>query len=267
MKEINRIPLLTREEEEETARKAAQGNVAARNKLVSANLRFVVSVAKKFQGRGLPFPDLISEGNIGLMRAIERFNVDKGYHFISYAVWWIRQAIFKAICEQSRMIKLPLNKANEISQIERAREMVQNSQNVEGEIREIASFLNLEPDYVSEIINISRDPLSLGNPVSTNENASSIEDFIEDEKYQAPEDYAVTSVLHEDIESLLSGLDGKEAEVIRFRYGLGDMGPMSLEEIGDHFNVSKERIRQIEMKALKRLKNPSHQQLFENYVA
>jgi RNA polymerase primary sigma factor len=267
MKEICRIPLLTREEEEEAARKAAQGNAAARNRLVNANLRFVVSVAKKFQGRGLPLPDLISEGNIGLMHAIERFDVDKGYHFISYAVWWIRQSIFKAICEKSRMIKLPLNKANEISQIERAREMVQDSQNIEGEIREIAGFLNLEPDYVSEIINISRDPLSLENPVSTNENASTIEDFIEDEKYQAPEDYAVTSVLQDDIESLLCGLNRKEAEIIRFRYGLGNTGPMSLKEIGDYFNVSKERIRQIEMKALKRLKNPSHQQLFENYVA
>jgi RNA polymerase primary sigma factor len=267
LKEINKIPLLTKEEEDKVARAAAQGNKAAQDKLANANLRFVVNVAKKYQGQGLPLSDLISEGNIGLLNAIERYDVDKGYHFISYAVWWIRQAILKAICEKSRMIRLPLNRANELVQIEKARKLVQDSHGVEAEIQEIARLLDMDPAHVEELVNISRDLVSLENPVYADKDSSLLGDFIEDEAYIPPDEQAVVSALQEDIELVLSTLNPKEADIIRYRFGLGDNIPMSLKEIGDRFNLTKERIRQIEKKALKRLQHPSRQRLLESYVA
>jgi RNA polymerase primary sigma factor len=266
LKEINRIPLLTREEEDSAAKKAAEGNKAARDKLVNANLRFVVNVAKKYQGQGLPLSDLISEGNIGLLSAVERYDAEKGYHFISYAVWWIRQAILKAICEKSRMIRLPLNRANELVQIEKARKMVQDLYGTDAEIKEVARLLNMDSDHVAEIINISRDLVSLENPLADKE-SSMVGDFVKDENYKAPEDHAVEVALEEDIESVLDTLNKKEAEIIRFRYGLGNKAPLSLKELGDRFNLTKERIRQIEKKALKRLQHPSRQKLLASYVA
>ncbi|MDR0562499.1 MAG: RNA polymerase sigma factor RpoD/SigA [Spirochaetaceae bacterium] len=267
LKEINKIPLLSKEEEDQVARAAAQGNKAAQHKLASANLRFVVNVAKKYQGQGLPLSDLISEGNIGLLNAIERYDVDKGYHFISYAVWWIRQAILKAICEKSRMIRLPLNRANELVQIEKARKLVQDGQGSEAEIREIARLLEMSPAHVEELLNISRDLISLENPVYADKDSSLLGDFIEDETYIPPDEQAVVSALQQDIESVLDTLNPKEADIIRYRFGLGNNVPMSLKEIGDRFNLTKERIRQIEKKALKRLQHPSRQRVLENYVA
>ncbi|MDR0689509.1 MAG: RNA polymerase sigma factor RpoD/SigA [Spirochaetaceae bacterium] len=267
LKEINRIPLLTRDEEESIARAAAEGSQAARDKLVNSNLRFVVNVAKKYQGQGLPLSDLISEGNIGLLNAIERYDVEKGYHFISYAVWWIRQAILKAICEKSRMIRLPLNRANELVQIEKARKIVQADNNSEAEITEIARLLDMDSVQVSELINISRDLVSLENPIYTDKDSSILGDFIEDENYAAPDEHAVKATLQNDIEMVLSTLNQKEAAIIRFRFGLGNSIPMSLKEIGDRFNLTKERIRQIEKKALKRLQHPSRQRFLECYVA
>ncbi|HOV39001.1 MAG TPA: RNA polymerase sigma factor RpoD/SigA, partial [Spirochaetales bacterium] len=188
LKEINKIPLLTREEEDRYARLAAQGDKDAREKLLKANLRFVVNVAKKYQNQGLPLSDLISEGNIGLINAIERYDVNKGYHFISYAVWWIRQAILKAICEKSRMIRLPLNRANELVQIEKARKLVQTSKTEDSEIREIARMLNMEEDHVAELVNISRDLVSLEAPVYSEKDSSSLGDFVEDAGYKHPEE-------------------------------------------------------------------------------
>jgi RNA polymerase primary sigma factor len=227
----------------------------------------VVNVAKKYQGQGIPLVDLISEGNIGLMNAIERYDVDKGYHFISYAVWWIRQAILKAICEKSRMIRLPLNRANELVQIEKAKKCVQESGTGETEINEIARLLAMEPDLVADLINISRDMVSLENPVYDEKDSSTLGDFIEDENCISPEKYAVNAVLHDDIEMVLDTLHPKEADILRYRFGLGGKGPMSLKEIGDYFNLTKERIRQIEKKALRRLQHPARRRVLENYVA
>ena len=267
LKEINRIPLLTRGEEHKYARMAEKGIKEAKDKLVSANLRFVVNVAKKYQNQGLPLSDLISEGNIGLMNAIERFDVDKGYHFISYAVWWIRQAILKAICEKSRMIRLPLNRANELVQIEKARKELQVGKGEDPEIREIATAVNMDPDHVADLINISRDLVSLETPIYAEKDSSQLGDFIEDSGYMRPEEEAMELSLKEDINSVLETLTEKEAEIIQFRFGLNGRSPLSLKEIGDRYHLTKERIRQIEKKALKRLQHPSRSQFLESYIA
>ena len=267
LKEINKISLLTREEEDNIARRAAKGEKFAKDKLVSANLRFVVNVAKKYQNQGLPLSDLISEGNIGLMNAIERFDVDKGYHFISYAVWWIRQAILKAICEKSRMIRLPLNRANELVQIEKARKELQSGGGRDPEIRDIAKAVNMHPDHVADLINISRDLVSLETPVYAEKDSSQLGDFIEDDGYDNPEDEAIETSLREDINDVLRSLTDKESEIIQYRFGLNGRSPLSLKEIGDRYNLTKERIRQIEKKALKRLQHPSRSQYLEAYTA
>ncbi|MDR1288694.1 MAG: RNA polymerase sigma factor RpoD/SigA [Treponema sp.] len=267
LKEINRIPLLTREEEENAARSAAKGNQEAKNILIRGNLRFVVNVAKKYQGQGLPLSDLISEGNIGLINAIGRYDVEKGYHFISYAVWWIRQAILKAICEKSRMIRLPLNRANEMVQIEKARKMIQEGAGTDSETQEIARLLNMDASHVADLVKISRGLVSLENPVYSGKDTSSLGDFIEDENYQSPDEHAIEYALKKDIEMVLKTLNEKEADIIRYRYGLGNTTPLSLKEIGERFNLTKERIRQIEKKAIKRLQHPSRQKLLEVYVA
>ena len=265
LKEINNIKLLSREEEQEHARKAAQGNEAAKSKLITANLRFVISIAKKYQGQGLPLEDLISEGNIGLINAIDRYDVEKGYHFISYAVWWIRQAILKAISEKSRMIRLPINKISELVQIEKARNYVQEG---ESEIKEVARLLNMEPKQVEDLLAISRDVISLENPLNNDNNSSTLEEFIEASNYKSPDSLAMDATLQKDIETLLdNNLDKKEAEVIRFRYGLGNKIPLSLKEIGNRFNLTKERIRQIEKNAIKRLQQHSSRKILETYVA
>ena len=266
LRDISRIPLLSREEEDKAARAAAQGDMQARNKLLNSNLRFVVNIAKKYQGQGLPLADLIGEGNLGLVHAVDRYNVNKGYHFISYAVWWIRQAILKAICEKSRMIRLPLNRANELVRIEHARKYI-NEQNAEGEIREIVSMLDMDRNLVVELLNISRDMISLEVPVHSESDNSVLGDFIEDEKSRSPSQEAVLEALSNDIEDVLGTLNEKEAEIIRYRYGLGNKAPLSLREIGVRLNLTKERIRQIEKIAIKRLKHPVRVHKLEPYVA
>jgi RNA polymerase primary sigma factor len=257
LKEINKIPLLTRSEEENLARAAAKGEQSAKDELIKANLRFVVNVAKKYQNQGLPLADLISEGNIGLMNAIERFDVEKGYHFISYAVWWIRQAILKAICEKSRMIRLPLNRANELVQIEKMRKDVQSEGGWRSETEEIARRLDADPDHVAELVNISRDLVSLDTPVYSEKDSSLLGDFVEDRSHQAPEELTVQNSLRADINGVLDTLTRKESEIIQYRFGLNGNRPMSLKEIGGRYRLTKERIRQIEKKALKRLQHPA----------
>jgi RNA polymerase primary sigma factor len=267
LREISRIPLLSREEEDETARAAANGDKAARDKLVNSNLRFVVNVAKKYQRKGISLSDLISEGNIGLLMALDHFDGNRGYRFISYAVWWIKQSIFKAVSEKARMIRLPQNRANELFQIEKARQLVQERQTDKNEIQEIASFLEMDEELVGDLLNVSRDMVSLEVPLFMDRESSVLGDFIEDRLHSTPDQNALQSVMKDDIENILNTLDKKEANVLRYRYGLGNRPAMSLKEIGDHFNLTKERIRQIEKKALLRLQNPSRTQKLAAYVA
>ncbi len=267
LKEINKISLLTREEEYDLAMKAASGDKEAMDRIVKANLRFVVNVAKKYQNQGLPLMDLVSEGNIGLINAVERFDATKGYHFISYAVWWIRQAILKAICEKSRMIRLPLNRANELVQIDKARKEVDTSKGEEHELREIADLLNMTPDHVRDIINISRDMVSLDVPLFTDRDGSTLGDFVEDGRYEQPEEVMIEHSLRDDIDTVLDTLTKKEATILRLRFGLNGNRAMSLKEIGDRFSLTKERIRQIEKKAIRRLQNPARMSRLEAYVA
>lgn len=267
LKEINKIPLLSRDQEDEISRKAISGDKAAQAKLIEANLRFVVNVAKKYQNQGLPLDDIISEGNIGLMNAIERFDPDKGYHFISYAVWWIRQAILKAIYEKSRMIRLPLNRANELVQIEKTRKAMLTEMGEDPSDAEIARLTGIKESDVTDLQAISRDLVSLESPVYDERDSSNLGDFIEDSANAGPDEQALKLSLSEDIESILGTLTDKESDILRHRFGLGDRKPLSLKEIGDRYNLTKERIRQIEKKALDRLRHPSRSQQLKDYMA
>jgi len=265
LREINRIPLLSKEEEKETACAASLGCKIAREKLVNSNLRFVITVAKKFQGLGLSLDDLISEGNIGLINAADRFDHEKGYHFISYAVWWIRQAIMSSLCEKARMIRLPVNRAADLVKIEKAGKLIDKQLSPDKEIAEIAELLNMDKSHVTELLEISREILSLDNPVSEH-HESTLRDVVEDTRYATPDIDAEQSLMKDDIEKILGTLDNDEADIIRCHYGLGRQA-MSLKEIGVRYNLSKERIRQIEEKAISRLKNPIRARKLQAYVA
>ena len=267
LKEINKVSLLTRTEEEKYARLAAQGNQAAKDRLVAANLRFVVNVAKKYQNQGMALDDLISEGNIGLINAIERFDVDKGYHFISYAVWWIRQAILKAICEKSRTIRLPLNRANELVQIEKMRKEMFSEEGQEPEDRELARRLGMNESQVRDLLDISREMISLETPVYTDRDTSVLSDFLEDANHPSPEAQTLHGSLKSDLNEALETLSDKESKILELRFGLNDKQPLSLKEIGEKFHLTKERIRQIEKKALQKLQTPSEEKELEAYLA
>ena len=267
LKEINRIPMISHEEEYELALKAKQGDKRAREKLINANLRFVVTVAKKYQGQGLPLEDLINEGNIGLLTAIDKFEPDKGYHFISYAVWWIRQSIMKAVCEKSRAVRLPLNRANELFQIQKIQKaLIHDSGSTDVSVEEIADASGLEADLVKDLLAVSREMVSFDAPVASKGelSASKVGDFIEDEKL-GPEEEVINKSLKNDIESLLSTLTDKEREIIIMRFGLYDVKPMSLKEIGDQYGLTKERIRQIEKRAIEKMRMPNRYKLIESY--
>lgn len=268
LKEINSIPLLTREEEIELSQKAKNGDKAARDKMIKANLRFVVRVAKKYQNHGLDLTDLISEGNIGLINAIEKFEPSRGYHFISYAVWWINQSILKAVSEKSRAIRLPLNRANELVRIEYASNLINGTLSESEEVEQISEMLNMPESKVRELLTISNGMVSLDAKVSASENDNSVVgDYYEDETYARPEEHTVEVALKKDVDSLLKTLRPNEQKVIRLRYGLNGYKPMSLQEIGEECNLTKERVRQIEKKAIFRLQNPSRIKRLEGYLA
>ena len=256
LKAIDKIPLLTYEEEYDLALKAKNGDKKARERLINSNLRFVVSVAKKFRGQGIPLEDLINEGNIGLMTAVDKFEPEKGYHFISYAVWWVRQAILKALAEQSRPVRLPLNRSNELIQIVRAKnELLKSGENSDPSAEDIAEKTGLERNLVKSLMDITREMISFDSPIKGDEEGdSSYFDFVED-KSQTPEDDVVNHMMEKDVRSLLGVLGDKERDIIEKRYGFNGREPMSLKAIGDEYNLTKERIRQIEKSALEKLRN------------
>lgn len=267
-KEIDSIPLMTREEEYELAVKAKQGDILARDRIVKANLRFVVSVAKKYQSSAFELNDLINEGNIGLMIAIDKFDPEKGYHFISYAVWWIRQTILKAIYEKGKMIRLPSNKTNDIIKIENARKSLKAKLTEEEELEQVAIMLNMTPVHVQEMMMISKDVFSLDSKVGGDESeSSSLGEMLEDTTSVSPEELVIQNDMKNQIDNVLSTLTAKEAEILRYRFGLNGKKAMSLKEVGEVFNLTKERIRQIEKKAIKRLQHPTRSVKLEAFIA
>ena len=267
LKEINKIPLLTAEQETKLALKAKAGDKAARNAIVNANLRFVITVAKKYLKSGLEFEDLISEGNIGLLTAVDKFDPTKGYKFISYAVWWIRQSILKAICEKSRAIRLPSNKANEIVQIDQARRAVAGNKTEEQEIVEIAEMLNMDSSHVREMVNLSKEMVSLDAETKAGDGISTVGEFLEDTTSPKPEDNAIENAMKDEIDTVLDTLKPNEAKVLRLRYGLNGYKQMSLKEAGDICNLTKERVRQIEKHAIVRMQHPTRMRRLEAFIA
>lgn len=268
LKEISKLPLLTREEENELALKAKNGDKAAREKIASANLRFVVNIAKKYRHSGMDMTDLISEGNVGLMTAIDKFDASKGCHFISYAVWWIRQSILKAIYEKKDAIRLPLNRVNELVKIKKAKKAISSRKTEEEEIREIAASLNMESETVRDLLNISREMISLDATVQGGSNEeSAFGDFIEETRYESPEERSLKKAMKREVAGVLDTLNEKEANVLRMRYGLNGAKPMSLKEVGDACSLTKERIRQIEKNAIERVRVPASMRALQAYVA
>ena len=266
MKEINRIPLLTREQEYNYSVRANKGDSFARKKLIESNLRFVVNIAKKYQNQGLPLADLIDEGNIGLMTAIEKFDPDKGYHFISYAVWWIRQSVMKAINEKGRAVRLPLNRSNELFQIQKAAKALTHENGADPTHEMIAERTNLDVSVVDRLLKISQDLVSLDSPVYRDESESSIGDFIPSTG-MLPDQTVMEFALTDDVNQALSELSEKERSILEYRFGLNGKSPMSLKEVGEIYNLTKERIRQIEKRALGKLKDTETHQSLEAYSA
>lgn len=267
LKEINKIPLLSEAEETELAVKARGGNKAAIDKLVNANLRFVVRVAKKYQNLGLDLPDLISEGNIGLMSAVSHFDAQKNNRFITYAVWWIRQSIIRAVSEKSRTIRLPLNRAAELVKIEHVLKIINGDKNEEKDIIRAAEMLGMTKEHVRALIGVSARPASLDAAIDNTDDSATLGSFIEDERYSHPEAEVMAEGLKDDIEAVLRSLKPREAEILRYRLGLDGYEELSLQEIGKRYNICKERIRQIEMHAMSILRRPEIRRRLESYAA
>ena len=265
LRDIEKIPLIGRDEEYDLAMKAKNGDAAARERLVNGNLRFVVSIAKQFQGRGLPLIDLISEGNVGLLTAIDKFEPEKGYHFISYAVWWIRQSILKAIGEKSRMIRLPMNKSADLIQILQAKSNLEKKGYDDASIEAIAAECGMNESDVLEIMQIARDVSSLDAPVGSEEDTS-FGDFIESDDPK-PEDVVMDEALKNSVRRILGTLSEKERGIITLRYGLDNNEAMSLKEVGEVYNLTKERIRQIEKKVLGSLLQNDEVKELKAYIA
>ena len=265
LKDIEKIPLIGRDEEYDLAIRAKNGDAAARERLVNGNLRFVVSIAKQFQGRGLPLIDLISEGNIGLLTAIDKFEPEKGYHFISYAVWWIRQAILKAIGEKSRMIRLPMNKSADLIQILQAKSNLEKNGYDDASVEAIAAECGMDAQDVLEIMQIARDVSSLDAPVNSEEDTS-FGDFIESDEPR-PEEVVMDEALKNSVRKILGTLPEKERGIITLRFGLDNNKALSLKEVGEIYNLTKERIRQIEKKVLSNLLENEEVRELKAYIA
>ncbi len=265
LKEIGRINLLTSDEEFEYARLATEGDEHAKTMLAESNLRLVVSIAKRYVGRGMLFLDLIQEGNIGLMKAVDKFDPDKGYKFSTYATWWIRQAITRAIADQARTIRIPVHMVETINKLARVQRQLTQELNREPTDEEIAKKLGISLDKVREVYKISQDPVSLETPIGE-EDDSHLGDFIKDERTMSPEEYTEIGMLKEELSGVLLTLTEREEKVLRLRFGLDDGQCRTLEEVGQIFNVTRERIRQIEAKALRKLRHPSRSRKLKDFL-
>ena len=265
LKEIGRIKLLTPEEEQEIAKKMAEGDEDARKRMSEANLRLVVSIAKRYVGRGMQLLDLIQEGNLGLMKAVEKFDYTKGYKFSTYATWWIRQSITRAIADQARTIRIPVHMVETINRVLRTSHSMVQKLGREPTTKEIADELHIEESKVEEVLKIAQEPVSLETPIGEEED-SHLGDFIQDDEASQPSEEASYTLLREQLEEVLSTLTPREEQVLRMRFGLTDGKPHTLEEVGKEFDVTRERIRQIESKALRKLRHPSRSKKLRDFL-
>ena len=265
LKEIGQVPLLSAEEEIELAKRMELGDMEAKKRLAEANLRLVVSIAKRYVGRGMLFLDLIQEGNLGLIKAVEKFDYRKGYKFSTYATWWIRQAITRAIADQARTIRIPVHMVETINKLIRVSRQLLQELGREPTPEEIAAEMNMPVERVREILKISQEPVSLETPIGEEED-SHLGDFIQDDNVPVPADVAAFTLLKEQLEEVLSTLTEREKKVLTLRFGLEDGRARTLEEVGREFNVTRERIRQIEAKALRKLRHPSRSRKLKDYL-
>ncbi|MCI8350917.1 MAG: RNA polymerase sigma factor RpoD [Oscillospiraceae bacterium] len=265
LKEIGRVPLLSPEEEVDLATRMAQGDLAARKKLSEANLRLVVSIAKRYVGRGMQFLDLIQEGNLGLIKAVEKFDHTKGFKFSTYATWWIRQAITRAIADQALTIRIPVHMVETINKVKKVSSQLLHKNGHEPSAEEIAAELEMNEDKVREIMRVAQEPVSLETPIGEEED-SHLGDFIPDDDAPAPADAASHTLLKEQLGDVLGTLTSREEKVLKLRFGLEDGRSRTLEEVGKEFNVTRERIRQIEAKALRKLRHPSRSKKLKDFL-
>lgn len=265
LKEIGRVPLLTPEEEIDLANRVSQGDINAKKRLSEANLRLVVSIAKRYLGRGMQFLDLIQEGNLGLLKAVDKFDVSKGFKFSTYATWWIRQAITRAIADQARTIRIPVHMVETINKVKKVSSQLLHQNGHEPTAQEIADEIGLTEEKVREILRVAQEPVSLETPIGEEED-SHLGDFIPDDEAPAPADAASHTMLREQLIEVLDTLTPREEQVLRLRFGLDDGRTRTLEEVGKVFNVTRERIRQIEAKALRKLRHPSRSRKLKDFL-
>lgn len=268
LREIGKIPLLSQDEEQELAQKVIEGDKKAKDKMVEANMRLVVSIAKRYSGRGLDFLDLIQEGNTGLLRAVEKFDPEKGFKFSTYATWWIRQAITRAIADQARTIRIPVHMVETINKVLRATRKLTQELNREPSVEEIAKEMDMEPDKIEYVMKIKQDIASLDQSVGRDgdDEDSVLGDFVEDEERVSPEESAANQILKEQLAEIISTLSEREQKIIKLRFGIGGGRPHTLEEVGAEFSVTRERIRQIEAKALSKLRKHKDTKKLHEYL-